>query len=142
MHGGPAIGQYVATIIPLLLWQTTDESKETRRNTAFCLGMLCRQAPQECFPFLQQILLSLHPLFTAAETHSDVQDNACGAVARIILAFGGERVPLSQILSVFVPSLPIKDDMTERQVVQECMQYVSNSYPLLLQPYSDLLKKN
>lgn len=61
------------------------------------------------------LLTALYPLFHDQEL-VNVTDNACGAVARLIMAHPN-AIPLEQVLPVFVGALPLKKDYEENEPV-------------------------
>ena len=99
------------------------DNEAVRRNAAFCVGCLCLHAGDSTNPHLMPILQALRPLFARAEGVEDsTVDNACGAVARIIVRIGAAdcaaALPLGDILPVMLLALPLKEDFAESIVVR------------------------
>lgn len=65
------------------------------------------------------LLTALYPLFQGQDL-SNVTDNACGAVARMILKHPNV-VPVEQVLPVFVQALPLKVDFEENEPVYKLL---------------------
>ena len=67
-----------------------------------------------------QILQSLRPFFDHQGTKTNITDNACGAVARMILR-APASVPLEHVLPIFLKNLPLKNDYQENEPVYGCI---------------------
>ena len=98
-----------------------DECINVRRNTAFCIGVLCQHGGATVAPRYLHFLTGLRPLFEALPAGASgddgsCMDNACAAVARMINA-GADALPLDQVLPVLLGALPLKSDMTENITV-------------------------
>jgi hypothetical protein len=70
------------------------------------------------------MLQALSHLFSLDGTQSDTAaacvDNACAAVARMIMT-SPSHVPLGQVLPVVLKAMPLKNDMTENETVYNCL---------------------
>jgi len=66
--------------------------------------------------YYPQILQKLAPLFANTKAIPNIMDNACGAVARMLLTFP-QQLPLDQVLPVFLKALPLKKDFEENKTV-------------------------
>ncbi len=67
-----------------------------------------------------QLLPLLRPLFDRDESKINITDNACGAVARMILRYPS-AMPLDYVLPVFLSSLPLTKDFQENEPVYKCL---------------------
>lgn len=97
-----------------------DMDPDIQRTSAFLCGVLVELGGSKMESFVLQILQAIHPLYSSRDP--TVIDNACGAVARIILTFpNSPSVPLEHILPILLPALPIKRDHQEDEVVWRCV---------------------
>ncbi|CAI5510371.1 unnamed protein product [Closterium sp. Naga37s-1] len=128
---GEAMAPYVDTLLPVLASELKGGDPPNRRNAAFAVGKLAEVSGAAMHRHYPDILLGLHPLFSADED-DDVRDNATGAVARMI-ASGGAAMPLEQVLPVLVAALPLKSDLEEAKPVYGCLvALVAASHPQIL----------
>ena len=67
-----------------------------------------------------EILALLWPLFEKEGSKINSTDNACGAVARMILR-SPSNVPLDQVLPVILKNLPLTRDYEENEPVYNCI---------------------
>jgi hypothetical protein len=82
------------------------------------------------------------------QTLPNVTDNACGAVARMIMKHPN-AVPLDQVLPVFVQALPLKRDFEENETVYRLLfqlirsqnAWVGNNMGALLAVFTEVLSK-
>jgi hypothetical protein len=72
------------------------DEDQIKRNAAYMCGALCQSAGAEAVQYYQEILRRLVPIFNTTEP--SLSDNACGAVARMILN-SPESVPLEHVRS-------------------------------------------
>jgi len=117
-----------------------------RRNAAFLLGNLVALGGSQLqgdSQTLFQLLQALEPLFgeaaeidaAAAEANQEgrqlsfeitdsqaVVDNACGAIARILLHASSGAVPAEQVFPMLLSMLPLRFDMSENYAVCACMR--------------------
>ena len=87
-------------------------------NAAFAIGSLIWNTQTDLSSQYMSVLGALHPLFaTAADgtRKENAQDNAAGAVARMILK-NTSAVPLEQVLPIFLQALPLKRDFAETEM--------------------------
>lgn len=56
-----------------------------------------------------------------------VVDNTCGALARIILTHHKSSIPLDQILTALLDSLPLKEDHQENEPIIQCFIHLLKS---------------
>lgn len=132
-----SICEFVPTIFPWLMGLLQDANEEVRSNTAFAIGVLAEQGKESVKSFYGNILQALFTLLSS-EQPPLVQDNICGAVARMITA-SPESLPLDQVLPMLVGLLPIKEDESENKTVTNCfIQLYKNNNTLIL-PYMEKL---
>ncbi|GBG68591.1 hypothetical protein CBR_g3136 [Chara braunii] len=117
---GPAIQPYIESVMPVAIKELAAEEAGNKRNAAFCIGKLCEHGGATALPYYQNVLGALHPIFQKEEEEPAVKDNACGAVARMIMA-SPSALPLAQVLPVFISGLPLKEDMEEAESSYGCL---------------------
>lgn len=91
-------------LYPLFLRSLKDVESEVQSNGAFAMGCLIFHSQSDLSPQYLTILSALHPLFesssaSAATKKENAKDNACGAVARMILK-NIAAVPLDQVCAL------------------------------------------
>jgi importin-4 len=124
-----------------LLWRAIgDQDAEVQSNAAFATGLLVENSTQDLSPQYITLLGALQPLFDlpadAPAPRLNARDNACGAVARLILRNAG-AVPLPQVLPVLFGSLPLRNDMLENRPVFRAVLYLFQTQSEVLSPYLD-----
>jgi hypothetical protein len=124
-----------------LLWRAIgDQDAEVQSNAAFATGLLVEHSRQDLSPQYITLLGALQPLFDlpadAPAPRLNARDNACGAVARLILRNAG-AVPLPQVLPVLFGSLPLRNDLLENRPVFRAVLYLFQTQPEVLSPYLD-----
>jgi importin-4 len=89
------------------------------------MGVLGEAAGQHIAPHVPTFLqaLSSNCIGTKRDTQSAV-DNACGAVARLILAVPAS-VPLASVVPVLLQNLPLTEDTNENSVVYQCIDAIA-----------------
>jgi hypothetical protein len=104
-----------------------DSTEAVRRNSAFCVGVLIESTGTALVEHFPSILQMLHPvcirtcdLSGASDSGGADIDNAISAVARMV-KFAPSSLPLSQVLSMILSSLPLKADFNEGLVVYGCL---------------------
>jgi len=122
---GPAVAPYFEQVyIPQIQQGCADEADTVRRNAAFTAGMCCEALGEAAAPAYPAIMQALHPIFTIDATQGDAAaaavDNAAAALARMIIA-NPNSIPYGQVLPVFFAALPLKSDLSETEVVFECI---------------------
>ncbi|KAG0238706.1 hypothetical protein BGW42_002572 [Actinomortierella wolfii] len=105
------ITELTETLFQLFIKALADEEPEVRSNAAFAMGALCENTTLNISSQYPNILTALYPLFQN-QPLPNVTDNACGAVARMIMRHP-ESVPLEQVMPTFVAALPLKRDYAE-----------------------------
>ncbi|KAF9141348.1 hypothetical protein BGX30_004984 [Mortierella sp. GBA39] len=109
------ITDFTEQLFPLIVKGLSDEEDEVRSNAAFAIGALCQNTTIDLSSHYPALLQALYPLFQGQDL-SNVTDNACGAVARMIMKHPNV-VPVEQVLPVFVQALPLKVDFEENEPV-------------------------
>ncbi|KAF9916975.1 hypothetical protein BX616_002266, partial [Lobosporangium transversale] len=144
---GSGITEFTEQLFPLFVKALSDEEDEVRSNGAFAIGALCQNTTIDLSSQYPTLLTALYPLFQG-QALPNVTDNACGAVARMIMRHP-EAVPLDQVLPVFVQALPLKRDFEENEPVYQLLfslirtqnSWVGNNLPRLLQIFTEVLSK-
>ncbi|KAF9336466.1 hypothetical protein BG006_008593 [Podila minutissima] len=112
---GAAVTEFTETLFPIFVKGLNDEEDEVRSNAAYAIGSLCQNTTIDISSQYPALLTALYPLFQG-QNLVNTTDNACGAVARMIMAHPS-AVPLEQVLPVFVQALPLKRDFEENEPV-------------------------
>ncbi|GAA6058985.1 hypothetical protein JCM10212_001695 [Sporobolomyces blumeae] len=112
--------QFAQTLYPLFLQALKDPEPEVQSNAAFAMGSLLYHSSTDLSSQYLTVLQALHPLFGLPDDgqskHENAKDNACGAVARMMLK-NQAAVPLDQVLPLFLGSLPLRRDYAESEMV-------------------------
>jgi hypothetical protein len=99
---------------------------DIQRTAAFLCGVLIEMGGHSMETQITNTLQALHPLFGSPDP--TVIDNACGAVARIIIAFpDSPHVPIEYILPTLLPTLPLRKDHQEDEPVWKCVAELTRS---------------
>ncbi|KAF9933551.1 hypothetical protein FBU30_005193 [Linnemannia zychae] len=138
---------FTETIFPIALKGLSDEEPEVRSNAAYTVGALCQNTTMDISSQYPTLLTALYPLFQG-QNLDNVTDNACGAVARMIMRHP-EVIPIDQVLPVFVSALPLKRDYEENEPVYKLLfslirsqnAWVFNNMPQLLEIFANVLSK-
>lgn len=105
---GEAVGPFAADILDVFIASLGDDEEEACQNSAFGIGALFAAAGEAGAPLVPAALSALYDNCIARETASGgVVDNACAAVARMIMALP-EVVPLDSVLPTLMGGLPLK----------------------------------
>uniref|UniRef100_M4B6S4 Importin N-terminal domain-containing protein n=1 Tax=Hyaloperonospora arabidopsidis (strain Emoy2) TaxID=559515 RepID=M4B6S4_HYAAE len=129
---GPAGLGFVESVFPVVLQGLASDNYVLKANSAFCVGILAEISGDKLASAYEQMLQALRPLFETSDNDEVVIDNACAAVARMIIA-GGVNMPLEVVLPVFLGALPLKADMDESAVCFQCLNgLVSSQNPVVL----------
>lgn len=111
-----AVAPFLERTMQIATPALADADHEVRRNSVFCVGVVCSTAPTAMAAHYAEILQKIAPLFNDAQ--AEVVDNSCGAVARMIKA-APQAVPLAQVLPAFLGALPLKEDLEEVPAICE-----------------------
>ncbi|KAF9426934.1 hypothetical protein BGZ94_005786 [Podila epigama] len=112
---GAGVTEFTEVLFPIFVKGLSDEEGEVRSNAAYAIGSLCQNTTIDITSQYPALLTALYPLFQG-QNLVNTTDNACGAVARMIMAHP-TAVPLDQVLPVFVQALPLKRDFEENETV-------------------------
>jgi len=114
---GKGCTQHTSALMKLLLHRLSDEDAETKSNAAYATGLLCQnsEANDEIVKNYPAILTKLEPLLHTSGHR--ILDNACGCVARMIMAHENAVGPLEQILGALTGLLPLKEDFEENEPI-------------------------
>jgi hypothetical protein len=119
------ITPYTEDILKVLMAGLKDENNEVNSNAAYSIGILCENTQLDISNYYPEILSSLSPLFNSTSLPQTI-DNACGAVARLLIR-NPNVVPIDQILPTFFNALPLKSDYEENVPVVKFLQYLFES---------------
>jgi len=120
-----AITPYTEEILKVLMAGLKDENNEVNSNAAYSTGILCENTQLDISSYYPEILSSLSPLFNSSSLPQTI-DNACGAVARLLLRYP-TVVPIEEVLPTFFNALPLKSDYEENVPVVKFLQYLFES---------------
>lgn len=111
-------------------------------NAAFAIGSLIWNTQTDLSSQYMTVLGALHPLFNPSgdgTRKENAQDNAAGAVARMILK-NQAAVPLEQVLPIFLQALPLKRDWAESEwTFNAIFQLFQAQHPIILQNLDHIL---
>lgn len=123
------------------LLQTEDSA--LRRNSAFCLGVICEFVPS--LPTVQrrlmEILKGLHALImenpeNMREAQLCARDNAIAATGRILRGCQAS-VPLDEVVPLFLYALPLRADFDESEGVLKTLLHLC--YGSIAEKHQELL---
>ncbi|GAA6010123.1 hypothetical protein JCM10207_007571 [Rhodosporidiobolus poonsookiae] len=134
---------FTEQLFPLFLTALSDPEPEVQSNAAFAMGALLFHTQADLSGQYLQVLGALHPLFglpdDGASKHENAKDNACGAVARMLVKNIG-AVPADQVLPVFFQALPLRRDYAESEAVfNAILTLLQQQNPLALSHLDHLL---
>lgn len=114
-----SVTPFTDTLFPLFLRALGDTEAEVQSNGAFAMGSLLYHTQRDLTSQYLAVLGALRPLFEptpagAPPRRDNARDNACGAVARMVLR-NVEAVPLDQVLPIFLQALPLTRDFAESE---------------------------
>ena len=121
-HG---VSAFTADLLNLFLKALVDEEDEVRSNSAFGIGMLCLFSAVDLKPQLPIILDKLHPLLMSKST-TNLKDNACGALCRLIIKYQ-DSVPLDIAVPLVLDCLPLQNDYQENTPIFKTLVALLNS---------------
>ncbi|KZT55244.1 ARM repeat-containing protein [Calocera cornea HHB12733] len=134
---GPAVTDFTVPLGQLLMPVLEDDEAEVRSNAAYAIGVLVEHSEMDMSGEYLNILARLQPFFKTEETTGspmNARDNACGAVARMLLK-SLDKLPAAQVLPVLFSGLPLRSDTQENKPVFKCILHISQVQPALLEPY-------
>ncbi|PVV00661.1 hypothetical protein BB560_004946 [Smittium megazygosporum] len=136
---GTGIQPYAESIYQVLISGLSDPEAEVKSNSAFGLGVLVQNVNIDWTPQLPTMLTALSGLFQLTTNPSNVLDNACGSLAKLILKLK-EAIPYSEVLPTWLSNLPLKSDHEEDQAVYEAIVFLLESSPQISQQFSAAFK--
>jgi len=116
---GQAIDPYTEELLTLFVSAVSDPEDEVKSNAAYGIGMLCQSTTHDLSSQYLNILNVLAPLFQKGLL-PNLNDNACGAVSRMILK-NPAAVPLDSVLPILIECLPLQSDMQENEPVTRAL---------------------
>jgi hypothetical protein len=116
---GEGCSEFTDDLLNLFVAAVKDEDEEVKSNGVFAIGVLCLYSNKDLSPLNAKLLQLIHPLFT--DTPSNLRDNACGCVSRMILKKSGVDLPLEEILKVLMGCLPLQHDIKETLTVVKAL---------------------
>jgi len=119
------ISPYTEEILQVLMAGLKDENNEVNSNAAYSIGVLCENTQLDISSYYPEILSNLSPLFNSTSLPKTI-DNACGAVARLLLRYPNV-VPIEEVLPTFFNALPLKSDYEENVPVVKFLQFLFES---------------
>ncbi|KAJ3515528.1 hypothetical protein NLJ89_g1707 [Agrocybe chaxingu] len=136
-----AITPHTEPLLELFFRALADDNNEVLSNAAFATGLLIECSEIDLSQQLGHILARLHPIFVdipqdAPATRLNAKDNAAGAVGRILVRYS-DKVPLDQVLPVFINALPLKNDYLENRPVFRALFHLFTTNGAALHPYLD-----
>jgi hypothetical protein len=137
-----SISPWTEPLLELFYRALGDPDAEVQSNAAFASGMLVENSEKDLSPQYGPLLAALHPIFVvsanAPAPRLNARDNACGAVARLIVK-NASALPLDKVLPLFIDALPLKNDLLENKPVFRAIFHLFQVSPQLLTPYMDKL---
>lgn len=137
-----SITPYTQQLLELFFRALGDEESEVLSNAAFATGLLVENSTLNLSQQYFRLLTALQPLFVVPENATsarlNAKDNACGAVARLILRDTG-AMPLDQVLPLFTAALPLKNDYLENGPVFRALFLLFKTNGAALYPFMDRL---
>lgn len=137
-----SITPYTQQLLELFFRALGDEESEVLSNAAFATGLLVENSTLNLSQQYFRLLTALQPLFVVPENATsarlNAKDNACGAVARLILR-DTAATPLDQVLPLFTAALPLKNDYLENGPVFRALFLLFKTNGAALYPFMDRL---
>merc|ERR1711991_321089 len=116
---GNVAAKYGEELLPLMVNGLSDEDDEVQRNSVYAAGLMISRDPQRFEQFVQPTLQGVGMLLSE-DREPTVIDNACGTIARLIMAMG-DALPVGELLPAMVNALPLRDDFEENVTVYNCL---------------------
>ncbi|GAA5874928.1 hypothetical protein JCM1840_007153 [Sporobolomyces johnsonii] len=136
--------QFADSLFPLFLQGLSDPEPEVQSNAAFAMGSLLFHSQTDLSSQYLTVLGALHPMFALPDDgqskHENAKDNACGAIARMILK-NQAAVPLEQVLPVFLQAMPLRRDYAESEMTfSAILTLLQQQNPLVLSQLDHILR--
>ncbi|KXS17792.1 ARM repeat-containing protein [Gonapodya prolifera JEL478] len=110
---------YAVAMLDLLVKALEDEEEDVRSNAIWATGLVLYNAESDLTQLYPLVLQKMQKLFDP-ESVTNQRDNACGALARMILK-APNAVPVDQALPILVGALPLKRDFEENEPVFQAL---------------------
>ena len=132
-----AVIPFAPKLLTLALQSMQDPSPGVKRNAAFLCGMVMLHGGSATASQARAALTALFPLTNelsgakkgatsfAYSDRAAIVDNACGAIARIIVGIPAAQLPLAEMLPHYLSHLPLKFDHEEDAVVFRSLAHLS-----------------
>ncbi len=138
----PGVMAQMETIMQAVLSCLSVDGKHegVRRNGAYAAGIICIHMADaiDAAGMIPAVLAALQPLTIRDQgVHDTTVDNACGAIARILLSRVGQaaagktrsELPIPDIIPPYMAALPVREDFAENVMVTESLiALLSNPY--------------
>eukprot|EP01119_Soliformovum_irregulare_P017178 TRINITY_DN5056_c0_g2_i2.p1 TRINITY_DN5056_c0_g2~~TRINITY_DN5056_c0_g2_i2.p1 ORF type:complete len:1064 (+),score=402.94 TRINITY_DN5056_c0_g2_i2:21-3212(+) len=113
---GSSVAPYLDQLLPFVWAGVVDQDPETRNNATFFMGIMMEHGGHMSVPHFPKALGHLANLLNDTSDVKNIRDNACGAVARMMMN-NSEAMPMDQVLPVFLRELPLKIDFVENVTI-------------------------
>ncbi|XP_026190762.1 importin-4 [Cyclospora cayetanensis] len=108
-----------------------EEDEDCRRNACFCLSVIYEVAGSS--PAVNsksmELLQLMHPIFRPRDdlnkSEQSTVDNACSAVASMLLHAPPSGLPMGDVVRVFLSSLPLQADREESKTVLQALLHLA-----------------
>ena len=131
---GAPVAEFAPLLVPVLVAATKDAETEVSSNAAYAMGVLGEASGAGIAPHIPALLQALSANCIAVQRDSSsTLDNACGAVARLILA-APANVPLATVAPRLFASLPLQTDFAENHVIYRCIEALAKHHFAIVAP--------
>ncbi|PVU92036.1 hypothetical protein BB559_003865 [Furculomyces boomerangus] len=139
---GSSITPFAETLYQLFITGMNDPEIEVKSNSSYGIGLLVYYVKIDWTSHLPAILQCLAKLFEISSNTSNIIDNACGAVARIIMGASSTNIiPYNEVLPVWLANLPLKADHQEDEPVYDCLVGLIEHNQPAIQPFIERVKE-
>lgn len=131
---GEAITSYTPQLSQLAQAALADEDPEVQSNAAYFVGTLTSASSQDLSSQYGPIFALLQNLFAPKNDKKETmraRDNACGAIARMILK-NRSAVPIEQVLPPVIAALPLTQDFEPYTPLFECFFRLASEHDATL----------
>ena len=153
MEMGAAVTKHLPTLIPMALTALSDPEIVVRRNAAFCAGILALIGKELVTPYYHDFINALHKLLAPIDQlnnalpqgemfmhieqreYDGTVENAVSALCKMITA-APYVAPVSDLLPLIMPRLPLKADYEEVEHVYGCIIKLYQTRTELIAPYT------
>lgn len=124
---GAKMGAYLNKLFPTVLKGCADESIAVRRNSAYCLGVICANSDSAVVKAFPQCATALQGLFNIGSPHLRereqvlaTRDNAVSALCKMV-SKAPDALPLHQMIPLILSGCPLEEDKNECKYVYPCI---------------------